>query len=84
MYGKGHLLTGSKNGRAIIVLVHFPDGRKYICQGTFKKMTENILSKYKPMPHRKYPADGNYYEGWMFKKIKSLEEINIEEYEKFE
>lgn len=86
MYGKGEKIKGGKNGRAVNYIIHFPkeyENRKVLCVGTFKKFSEEVLSKIKPMPHRKYPRDGITRNGWMFKKIKNLDEIKIKEYERF-
>ena len=84
MYGQGHKVSGSKNGRAVIYIVHTFDNIKYLCIGTFKKLCKEVLSNYKPMPHRKYLKKvlekNTTIDGWYFKKLKSLEEININDY----
>lgn len=83
MYGQGHKLKGSKNGRAIKVIVHFPCGRKVFCNGTFQKLKKEVLSNFKPQPHRKYKF-GEEKDGWLFQKITNENEINIDDYEIYE
>lgn len=84
MFGQGHKVSGSKNGRAVIYIIHTSDNIKYLCNGTFKKLCEEVLSNYKPLPHRKYLKESleknTTINGWYFKKLKSLEEININDY----
>jgi hypothetical protein len=79
MYKKGYKISGSKNGRALNIIIHFPDGEKYLCIGTFKKFCKEVLSKIKPQPHRKYPF-GKEIDGWYFNKIEDLSSINKNEY----
>ena len=79
MYGKGYKLAGNKNGRAVEIIIHFQNGQKYYCNGTFKKFSKEVLSNYKPQPHRfcKYGIENR---GWFINKINSIKDINIKDY----
>lgn len=79
MYQKGYKINGSKNGRALNIIVHFPDGKKYLCKGTFKKLCREVLSTYKPQPHRKYKFEKEE-NGWYFSKIEDINKIKITDY----
>lgn len=86
MYGKGHLLSGNKNGRAIHMIIHMPNGEKYYCNGTFKKFCNNVLKNFKPLPHRKYLnkilKEDIVIDGWYFKKVDK--NFNFKDYIKYE
>lgn len=88
MYKNGHKVSGNKNGRSVYYIVHTPTGEKYFCHGTFKKFCKDVLSKIKPMPHRKYLyrclKENTTIDGWYFQKLKSLDEININDYIRYE
>jgi len=88
MYKNGHKVSGNKNGRSVYYIIHTPTGEKYFCHGTFKKFCKEVLSKIKPMPHRKYLyrclKENTTIDGWYFQKLKSLDEININYYIKYE
>jgi len=81
MYKKGYKISGSKNGRAINVIIHMPSGEKYLCIGTFKKFSKEILSKFKPQPHRKYGYNmSEDINGWFIKKISNINDVNKNNY----
>lgn len=86
MYGQGHKLKGSKNGKAQQWIIHTPEGSKYYCDGTFTKFKKEVLRKYKPQPHRKYFKEiiekDIEIEGWYFKKVDK--NFNNNEYKKYE
>lgn len=73
MYGKGHKLEGSNNGRAKKYILHTPSGERYYLNGTLKKFTNNVLKKIKPQPHRKYfdriLKEDIEIDGWYLKEI---------------
>ena len=83
MFGNGHIISGSKNGRALNIIVNFPDGKKYLCIGTFKKLCDTVLCKIKPQPHRKYKLDGIERNGWLFKRINDEDIEKLVGYENF-
>lgn len=79
MSGQGHKLTGNKNGRAKIILIEFPNGQKFFCNGTFKKFSKDLLSKIKPQPHRK-SIEWQIENGWIFKEVSNIDKINKKKY----
>lgn len=79
MFGKGYKIEGPKNGRSKNIIIHFPSGEKYLCIGTFKKFCKEVLSRIKPMPHRKYKFEIEK-DGWFFSVVDDLTKIRKEDY----
>jgi len=54
-------------------IIHMTNGEKYYCDGSFKRFCKDMLSKFKPQPHRKYLLEVIKYDkpinGWYFKKV---------------
>lgn len=79
MSGQGHKLTGNKNGRAKMILIEFPNGQCFFCNGTFKKFSNDLLSKIKPQPHRK-SIEWQRENGWLFKEVFNIDEVDLKKY----
>jgi len=84
MYGKGHLVKGSKNGRAKIYFIKQPDGKEYICYGNMKHYKMNhkqdwLLAhpgkkQFRPNIFAMSEADQNKH-GWKIQRITKEEYI---------
>jgi len=81
-FGNGEKISGEKNPRSKRIIIHFPDGRKYVTIGNFKRFAREVLSKFKPQPHKKYQSKcyetGEEIDGWFFKIVDN--EFNLDNY----
>jgi len=69
-YKNGEKISGDKNPMSKKIIIHFPNGEKWVTAGNFKKFCKEKLSNFKPLPHRKYKdkcfETKEEIDGWFF------------------
>ena len=64
----------------LIVAIHFPNGRKYLCYKSFTKFYREILSNFTPSPYTNTSPTILKIHGWKVFKIDNFVDINLCEY----